>query len=114
MDTSTNNTPNPLTLESLANACQQLQNQFNNAQAQIAGLTNELTSTRNELATTQSNVISGQSYSSPLLKPKKPEPFKGKSSVRSWITHLSNYIGNEQDPRALSIAVSYLEGAAHE
>ena len=43
MDTSANSTINPLTLESLSSAYQQLPNQFNNAQAQISRLTNELT-----------------------------------------------------------------------
>ena len=96
MDTSTNNSPNALTLESLANAYQQLQNQFNDAQAQISRLTNELTLTRNELATTQSNIVLGWSYSSSMLKPKKPEPFKGKNSGRSWVTQLSYNIGTSK------------------
>ena len=48
------------------------------------------------------------------IKPRKPEPFNGKGSVRSWITHLSNYIGIEQNPHSMNVAVSYLQGTAHE
>ena len=105
---------NPITLEGLANAYQQIQAQFDNAQQQVTGLRNELAATRNELAATQGNLLAAQSSGNMSLKPKKPESFTGKGSVHSWITHVSNYIGNEQNPQALSVAVSYLEGPAHE
>ena len=106
------NNQNPITLEGLANAYQQIQSQFDNAQQQVTGLRNELAATRNELAATQGNLLSAQSSSS--LKPKKPDSFTGKGSIHSWITHVTNYIGNDQNPQALNVAASYLEGPAHE
>ena len=48
------------------------------------------------------------------IKPRKPEPFNGKGSVGRWITHLNNYIGSEQNPYSMNVAVSYLQGSAHE
>ena len=105
----------PMTLEQLAAAYQQMQTQFEIAQAQVAGLHNELSTTRNELHLTKNTLQSMQSGTiMPMIKPRKPEPFNGKGSVRSWITHLNNYIGNEHNPHALSVAVSYLQGPAHE
>ncbi len=100
--------PTPMTLEQLANAYKQMQNQFNNAQAQLQ---NELNATGNELQATQASM---QAIQSNYIKPKKHDSFSGKSSVRSWIIHVNNYIGNEQNPQALSIAESCLQVAVHE
>ena len=108
------NNQNPLTLEGLANAYQQIQAQFNNAQVQVTGLRNELTATQNELASTRNNLLAAQSSSSLGLKPKKPESFTGRGSIHSWITHVSNYIGDDQNPQAFIVAISYLSGSAHE
>ena len=105
----------PMTLEQLAAAYQQIQNQFDIEQAQVAGLHNELTTTRNELHLTKNALQSIQA--STLMssdKPRKPEPFNGKRSVRSWITHFNIYIENEQNPHSMNVAVCYLQGSAHE
>ena len=53
----------PITLEGLANAYQQIQVQFDNAQQQVTGLRNELAATRNKLAATQINLLAAQSSS---------------------------------------------------
>ena len=105
---------NPIALEGLANAYQQTQAQFDNAQEQVTGLRNELAATQNELAATQGNLFAAQSSRGMGLKSKKPESFTGKGSVHSWITHVTNYIGNGQYPQAFSVAISYLESPAHE
>ena len=94
-----------MTLDQLSAAYIQIQNQFEKSQAQLAGLHNELAATRNELIVTKSTLHNSSSSS---VRPQKPDSFNGKGSVRSWIVHLSNYIGSEQDPHALSVAVSYL------
>ena len=49
-------------------------------------------------------------------KPKiqKPCNYSGKGSVVSWTTQMTNYVNEEADDDALAIAVSYLDGAAHE
>ncbi len=105
----------PMTLDQLAAAYQQIQTQFNNAQDQVTGLQNELKNTLKELNLTKKALQSIQSYlGSSLTKSKKPDSSTGKSSVRSWIIHVNNYVGNEQNPQALNVAVSYLRGAAHE
>ncbi len=59
----------------------------------LAQLHTELTNTRNELKATEAAIRAIQSSS---LTPKEPYLFSGKTSVRSWITHFNNYIGNEQ------------------
>ena len=97
---------NPITLECLANAYQQIQSQFDSAEQQVTGLYNKLAATRSELAVTLGNFLSAQSSSG--LKPKKPDSFTGKSSVHSWINHVTNIIGNDQNPQAMTIAVSNL------
>ncbi len=92
-----------------------MQQKFNNTQAQVSGLHNELNATRNVLLLTKNSLKAIQSSSRiTTIKPRKHESLSGKGSVRSWIIHVNNYIGNEQNPQALSVAVSYLHGAAHE
>lgn len=76
---------NPITLEGLANAYQQIQALFDNNQRQFTGLRNELTTTRNELVATHGNLMTTQSSGGVSLKTKEPEPFTGKVSVQSWI-----------------------------
>ena len=109
------NAPNqPMTIEDLSNAYQQIQIQFNNAQAQVLGLRNELEATKNQLITTQGNLQAIQAHPAQSVKPRKPESFKGKGSIKSWITQVTNYIGNAPEPQAITVAVSYLDGPAHE
>ena len=64
---------NPITVECLANAYQQIQAQFDNAQQQVTWLRNELAATRNGLPATQGKLLAAQSYSGLSLKPKNPE-----------------------------------------
>ena len=105
-----------ITLQDLAQAYQELQQQFVNAQGQIMQLQNELSGTRNQLNSTQTALRNQASTSGMhnLPKPKRPDSFKGKGSVESWITHISNYVLGVPDEQALAIAASYLEGPAHE
>ena len=104
------------TLQDLARAYQELQQSFASAQGQIKQLQNELVGTRNQLNTTQATLQSqvGSSGRHNTPKPKRPDSFKGKGSVESWITHITNYVLGVPDDQALTIAVSYLEGPAHE
>ena len=113
MNTNDNNPP-VMTLEQLTNAYQQLHHQFTNAQTQVSSLQNELSSTRNELMVAQGTIQGIQLSPMSTIKLRKPESFSGKGSIRSWITHMTNYVGDPNDPRALAIAVSYLHGTAHE
>ena len=80
----TNNTS--MTLEQLAYACQQMQKQFNNEQAQVSGLHNELNATRNELLLTKNSLKAVKSSSgTATIMPRKPESFSGKGSARNRI-----------------------------
>ena len=99
--------PNHLTLETWLQAYEELQNNFNNSQNEILGLRNQLQATQNHVQQTGSSSNSGPKH-------KRPDSYKGKGSISSWITHMTNYIGSTPDSQALSIAVSYLEGSAHE
>ena len=101
------NTPN-LNLQELANAYEQLQNQLANSQNQINDLQSRLLATQNTVQSQPSNVT----VRAPKVR--KPEAFKGKGSVQSWISHMSNYVNGETENNAMVIAVSYLEGPAHE
>lgn len=103
----TNNETPQITMENLFQAFQQLQQNFNNAQGEINNLRNQLGNAQNAL---QQNL--GQANSKPRCK--KPDSFKGKGSITSWVTHMTNYIGRVDPNEALEIAVSYLEGPAHE
>ena len=108
------NNQNPLTLEGLANAYQQIKGQFNNAKFQVTGLHNELIAAQNELTTTRNSPLAALSSSSLGLEPKKPETFTGRGSIHSWITHISNYLGDEKNPKAFIVDISYPSGTAHE
>ncbi len=82
MDTSGNN-PIPMTMEQHANAHRQMQEQFSNAEAQVVNLHNELNSAKSELIATKNAMQSMHSNpSSSLIKPKKPDSFNGKVSIR--------------------------------
>lgn len=111
MELSGNNTP---TIEQLANAYTQLQNQFNATQQQLAAITTELNGTRSELTATKQLLSARSDSSSSMIRPKKPETFSGHGSIRSWITHVTNYVGSNNTAEALKVAVSYLSGSAHE
>ena len=100
-----------MTVEGLAQAYQQLLTQFNNAQNQLGALKNELQSNQ-AVQQMVTNAITNTQPSGPKVK--QPDSFKGKGSVSSWATLMDNYIVNVPEPRALNIAVSYLEGTAHE
>ena len=100
--------PSSLNLQELANAYEQLQNQLASSQNQINDLQNRLLATQNTVQNQPANVT----VRAPKIR--KPEAFKGKGSVQSWINHMSNYLSGETDNNAMIIAVSYLEGSAHE
>ena len=119
--------PSNISIEALFNAYTELKAQFQGAQTQITGLQNALAGTRDELNIAQNQLRSSQAPMDPqaLLgamasshaagpKIRRPDPFRGKGSVSSWVRHMDNYLEGTSGPKALSIAVSYLEGSAHE
>ena len=119
--------PSDISIEALFNSYKELEAQFKDARNQITGLQNTLLGTRNELNTAQTQLQAAQAPMDPqaLLgalasshaagpKIRRPDPFRGKGSVSSWVRHMDNYLEGTPGPKALSIAVSYLEGSAHE
>ena len=104
----------PMTIEGLAEAYQQLLTQFNNAQGQIGALQNALQANQATHQANQAiaNALASAQQQGPTAR--RPDSFKGKGSVSSWAMQMANYIAEVPEPRAFNIAVSYLEGAAHE
>ena len=98
-------TTTPPTMDQLVQVIQDLQSQVSQSQKVIDGL-------HNQLQVTQAAVNNDSSHSKPRVR--RPESFSGKGSVTSWITHMSNYLGNTTDIDSLPIAVSYMTGSAHE
>lgn len=47
-------------------------------------------------------------------KVNSPPTFFGKGSVTSWCTQVDNYLRDASDKEALTIAMTYFSGAAHE
>ena len=109
----------PLTLQTLANVVTDLQGQLANAHAQIAAQQNNLNETQQRVNLTAQELANHNSTSnfpavSIIPKVNKPQLYRGKGSVVSWTTHMSNYLQNVEESQALTIAVSYLAEGAHE
>lgn len=104
------NPPN-ITLEALAQAYAELNNKFTNAENEITNLRNALNHNQAGSSNALTQAISGLS-SRP--KTRRPDSYTGKGSITSWITHMNNYLASTPDEEALQIAISYLDGAAHE
>jgi len=96
----------------LATQINELQAQLSQAQAKIA----EQEDTINKAATSYLR-LSEQLYQVQAVagpKKNKPDKFSGKSSVKSWVTHMDNYLGESESTKSLHLAASYLSGTAHE
>ena len=81
----------------------------------------QIDSTKNKLAQVNiqqfaQNIATPSTPSNLLPKLNQPENFTGsvKESVLSWTTHMTNYLCHIEEPQAMSIDVSYLQGTAHE
>ena len=48
------------------------------------------------------------------LKLKKPEQFKRKGKITSWVVYIDKYMRKTPSDQAFLMAVSFLEGSAHE
>lgn len=111
------NTPN-VTMESMAQAIQELQGQLANAAAELNSQKALLDNTTTQLQNVTQELVQtkqeAQMRNSAQVKTNKPPSYKGKGSVTSWATHMDNYLRNVDPLVALPIAVSYLEDGAHE
>lgn len=102
-------------LAELSQALAALKAQFDQAQAQVSNLTNAL-GQANQANIQLLQQIQTDHTNDPASRPRlrKPEPFKGKSPINSWVVHMDNYLTTASPEESLPIAVSYLEGSAHE
>ena len=108
----------PLSMESLAQAVNDLQMQLNEARVQITNQRDELNVAAQKVVTLEQELAAAQTGIHPtgLNAPKKNKPssFNGKGSVSSWSVQMSNYLGGQNDIHSMNIALSYLTGNAHE
>ena len=88
-------------MQELTNTYEQLQNLLATSQSQINDLLSRLFATQNTVLSQPSNVTGR------APKIRKPEAFKDKGSVQSWISHMSIYVNGETENNAMVIAVSY-------
>ena len=99
---------------------QELRNQVSQLQAQLAQSQNvaqRTTAALQESNQKNSNLeqrVQILRDQDPHIKQKKPKSFKGKGSMTSWAIHMDNYTRNLPPDQASVIAVSFLEGNAHE
>lgn len=107
---------NAPTVQDLAQAMQQMQNQLSQAVNQITNLQNALNQANKANAQLQQDLTNNQRTHKNAGEPKakRPEAFKGKGSVRSWAVHMENYLRDTPLRDTIHIAASYLEGSAHE
>lgn len=100
-----------ISLEGIAKVVHDLQEQLVKANNQIAAQQNAL----NEAANSYQNLRNDVYTSKPSpAKLNKPEKFKGKGSIKSWCTHMDNYLRDCTDTEGLALALIYLSGPAHE
>ena len=105
----------PPNLAQLAAAFENLQAQFNQAKGEITQLSGAL-GQANEANSLLLKAIEERepNANKSVVKLRKPEAFKGKGSIQSWITHMENYTRGSSPHDSMSIAISYLDGNAHE
>ena len=65
-------------------------------------------------AALQARLQAQSSVQVPQVKFKKPDWYKGKCSIKSWVVHADNYTRSSSPEQAFLIAVSFVEGNAHE
>lgn len=110
------NTPNIHELAQLVNA---LQGQLSQAKAVITGLQSELGLAKTSYVQAKQEITSLRADingKSTVPKSRKPVTFKGtgSESIISWTTHMDNYLSQTPSEEAMKVAISYLDGNAHE
>ena len=98
-----------------------MQAQLNQSFGLIGMLKKEIDDTKIKLAQaniqlTSQNAASTSAPSKLLPKLNQAENLKGagNESVLRWTTHMSKYLCNVKEPQAMTIAVNYLQGTAHD
>ncbi len=108
--------PTPSNNAQLEELLQNLRSELATQRQEITRLGSLHDHTTAALAASQQEVAAlkqgSASYGDP--KPQKPPTFSGKTSVSSWTMHMDNYLGTQDDNRALQIAITFLTVDAHE
>ena len=108
----------PVSLDSLAQAVNELQMRLNEAHTQITNQRNELNVAALKVGSPEQELVVARTQSAEKApntpKKNKPISFNGKGSVSSWCVQMSNYLGGRNDIDSMNIALSYLTGNAHE
>ena len=101
-------------LQELQQAIQQMRAELAQSQNMTQQVTQALTTANQNNAALQARLQAQSSVQSPQVKLKKPDSYKGKGSISSWVVHMDNYTRSSSPEHAFLIAVSFLEGNAHE
>ena len=109
-------TPSIHELAQLVNA---LQGQLSQAKGMINGLQSELGLAKTSYVQARqeiTNLRTDLNGKSTTPKSRKPVTYKGlgSESIISWTTHMDNYLLHTPPEEAMKIAISYLDGNAHE
>ena len=101
-------------LQDLQQAIQQMRAELAQSQNMTQQVTQALNTANQNNAALQQRLQAQSSVQVPQVKLKKPESYKGRGSITSWVVHMDNYTRSSSPEQAFLIAVSFLEGNAHE
>ena len=98
--------PQPLTpsqqLQQLQNAIQKMRADLSQSQNLTQGVSDELQNA-NQNNTALQERLQAQSVSRvPRVKMKKPESFRGKGSIKSWVMHMDSYTRSPSSRSSIS------------
>ena len=101
-------------LQELQQAIQQMRAELAQSQNMTQQVTQALNTANQNNAALQARLQAQSSVQIPQVKLKKPDSYKGKGSITSWVVHMDNYTRGSSPEQAFLIGVSFLEGNAHE
>lgn len=106
----------PISIPALAQLVGQLQQNLENANAEINNHREQLGAAAQKVAGLEAELASARNGTRDHQNPKKNKPssFNGKGSVSSWCVQMDNYLGQDRGMESLYVALSYLSGSAHE
>lgn len=88
----------PVNIDSLARAVNELQRQLSEAHTQITNQRNELNVAAQKVGSLEQQLVATGSHNEGkgpnAPKKNKPSSFNGKGSVSSWCVQMSNYLGD--------------------
>ena len=101
-------------LQELQHAVQQMRAELAQSQNMTQQVTQALNTVNQNNAALHASLQAQSSVQLPQVKLKKTDSYKGKGSITIWIVHMDNYTRSSSLEQAFLIAVSLLDGSAHE